>query len=161
MSCNWRTNQFFLKLAITLCVSHLLKMMFTPRLGPSCENGAFIIYDGADEDASVLARVCGRRSTWSLTSSTNALYIRLENVNWIKQRHKITFTYKAVGEPTYQIETPIDTPTHGHRRMRRGGGGQGGSCPPKFGQTVGEFRANSGWNSGKARRKNRPEKVTN
>ena len=26
--------------------------------------------------------------------------------------------------------------------MRRGGGGQGGgSCPPKFGQTVGEIRA--------------------
>ena len=38
-----------------------------------------------------------------------------------------------------------------HRRMRRGG--RGGSCPPKFGQTVGEIRANSGWNSGKARRK--------
>ena len=35
-----------------------------------------------------------------------------------------------------------------HRRMRRGG--QGGSCPPpKFGQTVGEIRANSGGNSGK------------
>ena len=28
-------------------------------------------------------------------------------------------------------------------RMRRGGQG-GGSCPPKFGQTVGEIRANSG-----------------
>ena len=42
---------------------------------------------------------------------------------------------------------------HGeHRRMRRGAG---------FGQTVGEIRANSGGNSGKARRKNRPEKATN
>ena len=31
--------------------------------------------------------------------------------------------------------------THFHRRMRRGGGAGGGSCPPKFGQTVGEIRA--------------------
>ena len=46
-----------------------------------------------------------------------------------------------------------------HRRMRRGAGGQ--LPPPKFGQTVGEIRANSGGNSGKARRKNRPEKATN
>ena len=50
--------------------------------------------------------------------------------------------------------------SYDHRRMRRGG--RGGSCPPpKFGQTVGEIRANSGGNSGKARRKNRPEKATN
>ena len=28
-----------------------------------------------------------------------------------------------------------------HRRMRRGGGGQGGSCPPKFGQNSGENSA--------------------
>ena len=43
-----------------------------------------------------------------------------------------------------------------------GGAGGGAAAPtPKFGQTVGEIRANSGWNSGKARRKNRPEKATN
>ena len=46
-----------------------------------------------------------------------------------------------------------------HRRMRRGGGAGGGSCPPKFGQTVGEIRANSGGNSGKARRKNGQRKL--
>ena len=46
-----------------------------------------------------------------------------------------------------------------HRRMRRGGGQGGGSCPPKFGQTVGEIRANSGGNSGKARRKNGQRKL--
>ena len=36
--------------------------------------------------------------------------------------------------------------------LNEAGGQGGGSCPPKFGQ-------NSGENSGKARRKNRPEKA--
>ena len=63
--------------------------------------------------------------------------------------------------------TKVGPVTLSHRRMRRGGAG-GAAAPPnsgkqwgKFGQTVGEIRANSGGNSGKARRKNRPEKATN
>ena len=61
------------------------------------------------------------------------------------------------GGPGSRCPPPLVRPTRGagqcppyqHRRMRRGAGGGGAAAPPKFGQTVGEIRANSGGNSGK------------
>ena len=62
-----------------------------------CSSGYVSVHDGPNGDSELLGQYCGDRFHWSLTSSTNQLYLALTGITWVEDTHIIRAEYNTLG----------------------------------------------------------------